>query len=199
VTRTSNAVELVGRYITLRQLCQGDAATTLAWRQGARASLLNQGATSVEEQEEWIAARPSNEYNFLIRLMSDKPVGMISLVGIDPIHRRAEPARFLIGEPEAVKGLPVAVEALKLLYEMAFDRLALHRLHGLVVAENRQMLKWHSYLGMKVEGRLREHQFIGGRYHDMVCVGMMEGEFREIALPRMNALIQAANHEEGTR
>ena len=199
MTDTPDAIKLVGRYVTLRQLRVEDATLTLGWRLGSRGTLLNQGATNVAEQAEWIATRPPDEYNFVVNLLSGKPVGMLSLVNVDRFHKRAEPARFLIGEPEAVKGLPVAVEALKLLYEMAFDRLALHRLHGLVVAENRQMLKWHSYLGMKEEGRLREHQFIGGRYHDMVCIGMMKSEFREIALPRMNALIQAAHPEEGTR
>ncbi len=165
---------------------------------GDRAGLLNRGAATVVEQAAWIDSRPDNEYNFVIELKSGQPVGMLSLVNVDLVHRRAEPARFLIGEPEAVKGVPVAVEALKLLYELAFDELGLHRLHGAVVAENRQMLKWHLYLGMKEEGRLREHQFIAGRYHDIVCVGMMEHEFRQTALPRMNALIHSTPSAERT-
>ena len=74
----------------------------------------------------------------------------------------------------------------------------MHRLHSVVVAENQQMLKWHSYLGMKEEGRLREHQLIGGQFHDVVCVGMMEREFREIALPRMDALIGSTRPQERT-
>jgi diamine N-acetyltransferase len=52
------------------------------------------------------------------------------------------------------------------------------------------MLKLHLYLGMKEEGRLREHQFIAGRYHDIVCVGMIESEYRTVAVPRMSALIR---------
>ena len=189
---------MIGEYVALRPLQVGDAATTLAWRLGAQATLLNEGATSEAEQAAWIASRPDHEINFLIGLRAGDPVGMLSLVNIDLIHRRAEPARFLIGEPDAVKGQPVAVEALKLVYELAFDRMGLHRLYGVVVAENQQMLKWHSYLGMKEEGRLREHQFIGGRFHDVVFVGMMEREFREIALPRMNALIGSNTNQERT-
>ena len=162
-----------------------------------KALLLNRGATCVAEQAAWIASRPDTELNFVIQLHSGEPVGMLSLVNIDPTHRRAEPARFLIGEPALAKGLPVAVEALKLLYELAFDQLGLHRIHGTVVAENRQMLKWHLYLGMKEEGRLRQHQFIAGRFHDIVCVGMMESEYRTVALPRMNALMRASGRRAG--
>ena len=198
VVPTVEQIELTGEHVRLRPLQTTDAETTLAWRLGDRAELLNRGAATVAEQTAWIEARPDTEYNFLIELRAGQPVGMLSLVNVDLVHRRAEPARFLIGKPDAVKGVPVAVEALKLLYELAFDRLGLHRLHGAVVAENRQMLKWHLYLGMKEEGRLREHQFIAGRFHDIVCVGMMEDEFRKIALPRMNALIRSTPPAERT-
>jgi RimJ/RimL family protein N-acetyltransferase len=159
--------------------------------------MLNRGATCVADQAAWIASRPDSELNFVIQLHSGEPVGMLSLVNIDPTHKRAEPARFLIGEPALAKGLPVAVEALKLLYELAFDRLGLHRIHGTVVAENRQILKWHLYLGMTEEGRLRQHQFIAGRFHDIVCIGMMESEYKTVALPRMNALMRVAVDEQG--
>jgi RimJ/RimL family protein N-acetyltransferase len=155
-----------------------------------RASLLNRGASSVPEQAAWIASRPENELNEVIELHPGLPVGMLSLVNIDSVHRRAEPARFLIGEPMAVRGLPAALEAMKLLYEYAFDRLHLHRLYGIVVADNTQMLKWHSFLGMKEEGRLREHFYLAGRFRDAVCIGMTESEYRTIALPRMKALIR---------
>ena len=115
-----------------------------------------------------------------------------SLVDIDQVHRRAEPARFLIGDPDAVRGIPVAIDALALLYELAFDRLGLHRVYGLVVVDNKQMMKWHSFLGMKEEGRLREHHFLGGHFRDAICYGMMESEYRTVAVPRMNALIGSA-------
>jgi len=193
----SGAMELHGAYVTLRPLGVEDAELTLAWRQGDRATLLNRGATSVAEQAAWIVSRPATELNFVIQLQSGQPVGMLSLVNIDEIHRRAEPARFLIGDPDSVKGLPVAVEAMKLLYELVFDQLELHRVYGTVVAENRLMVKWQKSLGMKEEGRLRQHYFIAGRFHDAVCLGMMEDEYRTIALPRMNAFIGAA--AAGTR
>lgn len=190
-------MELTGRYVVLRPLRVEDAETTLRWRLSERALLLNRGATCVADQAAWIASRPESELNFVIQLHSGEPVGMLSLVNIDPTHKRAEPARFLIGEPGLAKGLPVAVEALKLLYELAFDQLGLHRIHGTVVAENRQILKWHLYLGMKEEGRLRQHQFIAGRFHDIVCIGMMESEYKTVALPRMNALMRVAVDEQG--
>jgi diamine N-acetyltransferase len=186
-------LELYGEYVVLRPLRVEDAELTLAWRLSDRAGLLNRGATRVAAQAEWIASRPTSELNFMIELRSGQPVGMLSLVAIDEVNRRAEPARFLIGEPDAVGGLPVAVESMKLLYQLAFDQMKLNRVYAFIVADNPLMLKWHKFLGMKEEGRLRQHDFIAGRFRDAVCIGMLEDEFRTVALPRMNVLIAATN------
>ena len=102
-------MELHGQYVVLRPLRVDDAALTLGWRQSDRATLLNRGATSGADQAAWIASRPNTELNFVIQLRAGQAVGMLSLVNIDEVNRRAEPARFLIGDPESVKGLPVAV------------------------------------------------------------------------------------------
>jgi diamine N-acetyltransferase len=167
------------------------------WRLGGRARLLNRGASTEEEQRAWIASRPPNELNFIIELQDGIPVGMLSLVSIDTQNRRAEPARFLIGEPDAVRGIPAAVEAMKLLYELVFDELGLRRIHGTVAADNHLMIKWQKFLGMREEGRLREHYFVGGRFQDAVCLGMMEDEYRSVALPRMRGLIGTAQQLQG--
>lgn len=186
-------MELRGQYVVLRPLRVEDAELTLGWRLSDRTALLNRGACSVAAQAEWIASRPSTELNFVIQLRSGQPVGMLSLVAIDEANRRAEPARFLIGEPEAIRGIPAAVESMKLLYQLAFDQMKLNRVHGTVAADNKSMIRWQKFFGMKEEGRLRQHYLIGGRFRDAICMGMMEDEYRSVALPRMNALIGTAN------
>ncbi len=168
---------------------------TLRWRMSDRASLLNVGASSVEEQRRWIASRPATELNFVIELRSGLPVGMLSLIAIDRVSKRAQPARFLIGEPDAVRGAPVALEAMRLLYELAFDTLGLRRVYGTVASGNSLMIKWQTFLGMREEGRLRQHYYLDGRFQDAVCLGMMEDEYRAVALPRMNALIGKGAHD----
>jgi diamine N-acetyltransferase len=118
------------------------------------------------------------------------PVGMISLVDIDLVHRHAEPAHLLIGEEDAVKGIPVAFEATKLIYQLAFDTLGLHRVYGPIASGNKGMLRFHLNLGMTEEGRQRDHYFLNGRWHDAVLVGMLEDEYRTIALPKLNRMIE---------
>lgn len=178
-----------GQFVRLRPLQVEDAVRTLAWRLSPRAALLNRGAQTVEEQRAWIAGRPARELNYVIETRAGRPVGMLSLVDIDLVNRRAEPARFLIGDEEAVKGVPAAAEAMLLLYGVAFDRLHLARVHGAVVEDNAPMLRWHLYLGMKEEGRLRQHLLMNGRLQDLICVGLLEPEFRRATQPRLKALV----------
>ena len=182
---------LRGEFVDLRPLTVADAAMSLRWRLSTRARNLNQGATTLAAQEQWIATRPPTEFNFVIELKDGRPVGMISLVDVDTLHRRAEAGRFLIGEEAAVRGIPAAVEAMKLLYELAFDRLNLLRVFGTMSSDNVAILRWQLYLGMKEEGRFRRHYFINGHFQDAIWLGLLEEEYRRITLPRMRVLLAA--------
>jgi RimJ/RimL family protein N-acetyltransferase len=182
---------LSGEFVDLRPLTVEHARLSLQWRQSARAHNLNLGAQTVEQQAAWIAARPADEQNFVIVLKTGTPVGMVSLCGIDAVNRHAESARFLIGDEDAVRGVPAAVEAMKLLYQRAFDDLGLARVFGTISSDNTLMMKWQKFLGMREEGRMRQHYFINGHFQDAVMFGILAAEYRSHALPRMNSLISA--------
>ena len=184
------APTLVGQFVTLRPLCVEDAAVTHAWRLGDRARHLNGGAASVEDQARWIASRPKGELNYVIELKDGRPIGMLSLVSIDLANRRAESARFLIGDEEAARGVPAAIEAMSLLYELAFDRLGLERVHGVIEATNHLMVKWQKYLGMREEGRFRRHFLMEGQFRDAIALSLLADEYRAVALPRMKSLMR---------
>lgn len=186
-----NEMMLAGEFVDLVPLRPEHAELTFQWRQSDRATYLNRGASSLEQQAAWISARPASEYNFILHLKDGRPVGMLALCNIDELHRHAESGRFLIGDEEAVKGIPAAVEAMKMLYELAFDRLKLARVFGTIPEDNKLMIKWQKFLGMKEEGRLRNHYFFNGRLQDCVMLGILEDEYRKLALPRMNSLITA--------
>jgi len=183
---------IVGEYVNLRPIMVEDAALTLAWRKAERARNLNLVNSSLSEQEDWIRRRPASELNFIIETKNSIPIGMLSLVGIDLVNKHAESGRFLIGDDEAAKGIPAAVEAMKLLYELAFDRLGLMRIFGTIASGNPLMIKWQKYLGMIEEGRMRNHYFIDGKWQDAVVLGLLADEARTRSIPRMNALIAAS-------
>lgn len=183
------AERVEGLYVNLRPIEASDSEVTFKWRSASRARLLNTGAPSVEDQGKWILSRPASEFNYIIELKSGEPVGMLSLIDIDSKNLHAETARFLIGEEDLVKGIPAAVEAMKLLYQIAFDGLKLKRLYGTVASKNKLMIKWQKYLGMKEEGALRQHYFINNEWQDAIVLGLLDNEYFEDALPKMNRLI----------
>jgi RimJ/RimL family protein N-acetyltransferase len=184
---------LKGEFVNLRALQVSDAEITYAWRNAKRAKFLNQGASSLEQQAAWIAARPASEYNFIIELKNGHPIGMVSLTGVDTFNQHGESGRFLIGDDVAAQGVPAAVEAMMLLYELAFDHLKLVRVCGIVAANNTLMIKWQKYLGMREEGRLRNHlRQINGLFEDAIYLGILVEEYRKTALPRMKVLMAAA-------
>jgi diamine N-acetyltransferase len=185
---------LTGEFVNLRALNTRDAEITFKWRKSKRAKFLNQGAKTAQQQLDWIASRPGSEFNFIIELKSNNtPLGMISLTNLDKENLHAEPGRFLIGEEDSVRGIPVAVEAVKLLYEFAFYDLGLVRLYGVIAENNSLMIKWHKYMGMKVEGQLRNHLKQGDTYQDGVLVGLLLEDFQKITLPRVNSLLALAH------
>jgi len=187
----SKVCVLVGSFVKLRPLQVDDASLTLGWRSSGRARVLNAGTGSLKEQVAWIKTRPRTDFNFVIELNGGPPVGMLSLVEVSSANRHAETAHFLIGDEQSVKGIPAAVEAMKLLYEFAFDELQLLRLYGTVASDNSLMVKWQKYLGMKEEGRLRSHYFLDGKWQDAIILGLLIEEYRTISLPRMIALLSA--------
>jgi len=191
------APRLVGDFVVLRPLTVADAEITHRWRHAAKALHLNRSAATVEDQARWIAGRPANEFNYIIEMADGAPIGMLSLVTIDLANRRAESARFLIGEEEAVRGAPAAVEAMKLLYELAFDRLGLERVYGVIEERNHRMIKWQKYLGMVEEGRLREHMRMDGEFVDVVSLSLLADEYRATALPRMRGLMSLGRPRAG--
>jgi diamine N-acetyltransferase len=181
--------ELKGEFVDLRLLQNTDAEVTLRWRTGNRASLMNPGAVTLEQQAVWIFSWSAFEFNFFLSMKKGCPIGMLSLISVDHRHRRGEVARFLIGDQQAVQGIPAAVEAMFLLYKFAFDELNLQRLFGVVVSGNPLMLKWHRYMGLTEEGRLKRHYFMDQQFQDGICVALLVEEYRKKTLPRMQALL----------
>jgi RimJ/RimL family protein N-acetyltransferase len=181
---------VAGKYIKLRLLSPEDAAITLKWRLSDRAFLLNKGAENVAQQEQWIRSRPNSELNFMIELSSGEAVGMISLIQINTTNKNAEAARFLIGEEALAQGIPVAIESMMLLYQIAFEKLGLERIYGTVVEDNVLMLKWQKFFGMSQEGVMRKHYFINNKFQDAIMVGILKEEFFSKALPKMRLMLR---------
>lgn len=75
-------------------------------------------------------------------------------------------------------GRGYATEAARALVGHGFDELGLHRVHAHCIAENAGSVRVLERLGMRREGRLREHEFFKGRWWDVLLYGILASEWR---------------------
>ena len=104
-------------------------------------------------------------------------IGSISLANIDWRNRTAEWGRFLIGHPDYLGG-GYGKEAGFLLMDYAFGHLNMNKIWSDVIAGNAIVLSVLRLLGFKEEGVLRQQVFKGGRYIDVVRLGLVARDFR---------------------
>jgi RimJ/RimL family protein N-acetyltransferase len=100
-------------------------------------------------------------------------VGSAALFDFDAFARHAEASISLV--PEA-RGQGVGTAAMRLLVEFGFVRRNLHRIHLQAIASNAGALRSYEKAGFVVEGRLREHAWVRGRYEDIVLMAILRSE-----------------------
>lgn len=101
-------------------------------------------------------------------------VGAVGLV-ISAEHARAE-LGYWIGVPFWNRGY--ATEASRALLDLGFGELGLNRVHAQHFVRNPASGRVMRRLGMRYEGRLRQHVRRWGRYEDLEQYGLLAGEWR---------------------
>lgn len=108
---------------------------------------------------------------------NDVHIGNISLQEIDFKNKNAEIA-YLFGEKQYwCQGY--AKEASKILINLAFNEMNLHRLHFGTHIENTPMQRLGESLGFKKEGIKADAQFKNGKYNDIIIYGLINTKQKE--------------------
>lgn len=165
--------------VYLRKLEETDLDQTWDWMRDSEAFITMGvlGPITKTSQLRWFAEldRSSTKIVFVICLRSENThVGNVSLDMIDYRHRNARVA-ICVPDP-ALHGRGVGSHALRLLMEYAFDYLNLHRLYCKTAAGNDAILRFYQRLGFEVEGCLREHEYVRGRYVDKIMMAVIREE-----------------------
>ncbi len=98
-------------------------------------------------------------------------IGNIKLGPVNWIHQCAD-IGLLIGDKE-YWGKGVATEAIQLVVEYAFKKLNLHKLTAGCHSTNIGSIKAFQNAGFVIEGMLKQHSFLQGRYVDAVILGLL--------------------------
>jgi RimJ/RimL family protein N-acetyltransferase len=135
--------------------------------------------TNVEAERQWISSQPSrrDEINFVIfEKPSGRPVGLVGLRSLDAANATGR-LGVLVGEP-ADRGRGLGTEAVKLILGHGFDFLGLRRVNLAVLADNAGAIHIYEKLGFVREGLERKAVLRGGRYADVIHMGLFAEEFR---------------------
>lgn len=117
-----------------------------------------------------------SERRFIIENDAGDLVGLVELVEINYIHRRAE---FQIIITPAWQGKGYALRATQLAIEYAFRVLNLYKLYLLVDKENYKAIHIYEQCGFICEGELIGEFFINGVYRNAMRMCLFQGAYLE--------------------
>ncbi|RXR06587.1 spermidine N1-acetyltransferase [Pseudoxanthomonas composti] len=125
------------------------------------------------------------ERRFVVESQGRK-AGLVELVEIDHVHRRAE---FQIIIAPEQQGQGIASAATRLAMDYGFSVLNLYKIYLLVDRENHPALHIYQQLGFQVEGQLRHEFFINGQYRDVTRMCLFQHEYLATHRPVQTALV----------
>ena len=130
-----------------------------------------------EDSFRQLMAESDGEYFGIVKKSDGSLIGYIFLVGIMRSHRVARELGIVIGD-EDDWGHGYGSEASRLILDYGFSKLGLHRVELLVLECNNRARRVYEKLGFVVEGLQREARLIDGKWHNVIQMGLLEGEIK---------------------
>lgn len=182
MTSDKGVVFLRGRVVNLRPFERTDIPALTRWINDpdVRFFLRNTFPQTEKNEEDWFNRMGSDESNVVLAIETTDGVliGSMGLHRIDWTNRTATTGA-LIGEKE-YWGKGFGTDAKMTLLEYAFNTLNLRKICSEAYAFNKRSVCYSMHCGYKVEGKKRQHIFRGGRYWDVIQLGLFKGEWLPI-------------------
>jgi UDP-4-amino-4,6-dideoxy-N-acetyl-beta-L-altrosamine N-acetyltransferase len=177
--------------VTLRPLIEADGDQVLAWRNSPEVAgfMYTDHLIRPEEHARWLQASLGAEHrrDWIIEL-EGAGVGVAHIARIDRIDRRCEWG-FYLANPSA-RGHGVGACVQYAVIEHVFGPLGLNKLWCEALANNVRALSLYESFGFRREALFREHVVKGGRFLDVVGLGMLASEWatlREASAAQLRA------------
>lgn len=166
----------------IRALEKSDLPLRAEWLNNpiVRETLLLPVPISLAQLELWFdkTLKDSSREDFIIVFKeTGKPVGFAGYIGIDWIHRKAEPF-IAIGSTEHW-GIGLGTEIVRKLLDYGFNEMGFNRLYGFMLDNNPGALKMDLKAGFLEEGILKQDVMIHGVFHDRIMLGVTKDDFNK--------------------
>jgi [ribosomal protein S5]-alanine N-acetyltransferase len=129
----------------------------------------------------WQAEAPRSKYQLAITLASSGE--LIGNIGLrkDTADSAVAETGFELAPEQWGQGY--ATEAAAALLDYGFAEMALRRAHAHCVADNQRSVRVLEKIGMKQEGRLREHVVVNGKWSDVLLYGLLASDWQRFRNP----------------
>ncbi len=114
------------------------------------------------------------ERRFIVENAKHELVGLVELIEIDYIHRRAE-FQIIINTEHQGKGY--AKEAINKALDYSFSILNLHKVYLLVALDNEKAIHLYQQRGFVEEGHFVKEFFINGQYRDAKRMYILQDDY----------------------
>lgn len=166
--------------IYLRKLEATDLERTWLWINdpGVYLKIGSQVPISRSAQQKWFEHVDQSSDKIILAIclrQGDIHVGNVSLDSIENRHRTARLSIF-IGDDKH-RGKSIGSRAIRLLVEYAFNFLNLNRIWCKATSGDERIMHFYTQLGFKIEGVMRQHEFIDGQYVDKLILGLLKNEW----------------------
>jgi [ribosomal protein S5]-alanine N-acetyltransferase len=177
-------VTLVGSRLTLREMTVDDAPAAFEW--GGDADWFRylpfEHVATVEDERAFLAARefqaheqPRVQYHLgIVWNASGELIGSTRLGVSSPSHRGGD---IGYGMRRDLWGRGITTEAAGMLLDFGFRTLGLHRISAVHHPDNVGSGRVMQKLGMRFEGRLRDHMYSHGEWRDSLAYAILDDEW----------------------
>ena len=170
--------------LLLREFVEKDWRAVLAYQSDARYLKYYPRTSRTAEQVrdfvrgfiEWQGERPRTKYQLAIMLRVEGR--LIGNCGIRLESADSRQANIGYEIAPGYWGEGYATEAARAMVAFGFGELRLHRIWARCVAENAASYRVLEKVGMRREGRLREEEWMKGRWWDTLAYSILEHEWR---------------------
>lgn len=173
-------VSLEGALVRLRPRLEEDSPLFLRWYADPEVLHwlhLSEGpvqSPEIERQRYEAAERDPTRITWIIEALDSVPIGSVSLIAIDELHRRAE-LGISIGE-KTYWGRGYGTDAVRVALRFAFQGLGVRRVGLITDIDNDRGIRCYEKCGFRREGVLRGHRLRHGQPLDMLQMAVLADE-----------------------
>lgn len=148
------------------------------------------GQASRDAEEAFIRRHLDNdwEHGFALAIeatdvgSAPRLIGNLELRNLSAVSRGGE-IGIMIGDREYLSR-GYGEDAVRTICRFGFRDLDLHRIELTVAEFNARAIRCYQKVGFTIEGRLRDHRYVAGRYYATLCMGLLRDEFDALEAQR---------------